>query len=494
MAEPAESALERLTLIHTNDLHSHFEAMPRIASFVRAQRELFGEERVLAVDIGDHLDRMSPETEGTDGRANVDVLNATGIEAFVPGNNEGLTMTPERLRAAFAGRARFPVVCANLREAASGRIPSWMTPSHIVVKGRLRIGLIGVTAAFSEYYELLGWKVDDPLQAVAACAAELRPQTDIVIVLSHLGLRLDERMAAEVPGIDVILGGHTHHLLEQPLKIGAVTVCGAGKFGQYAGVVELAYCPQRRRLVHAAGRVVDVGGCAADAEVSRLIAESRRESAAVLDATVAVLAEPVPLSWTGESPLANLMASGLRAWTGAEIGLVNAGQALFGLPAGRVTRGRLLELCPGPINPCRLLLSGKHIRQALEEALLPEFTAKEIRGFGFRGKVLGTLAVDGLTVEADLDRPAYGRIRRVLVGGEELDPGRQYVVGTIDMFTFGAGYVSLSQGTQVEYLLPELLRDVLAAQLRSEPALRDCRRPRWTISGGTGSPPPFTNL
>ncbi|WP_231570973.1 5'-nucleotidase C-terminal domain-containing protein [Gordoniibacillus kamchatkensis] len=178
------------------------------------------------------------------------------------------------------------------------------------------------------------------------------------------------------------------------------------------------------------------------------------------------------------------MASGLRAWTAAEIGLVNAGQATAGLPAGRVTRARLLELCPGPINPCRMRLRGAHIRRALEEALLPEFTGKEIRGFGFRGKVLGTLALDGITVEAELDRPAYERIVRAAVGGGELEDEREYVVGTIDMFTFGAGYLSLSHGTHVEYMVPELLRDVLAGQLRDAAALRDSTAPRWHVRGG----------
>ncbi|MFC0214042.1 bifunctional metallophosphatase/5'-nucleotidase [Paenibacillus chartarius] len=482
--EQQSERLEKLTIIHTNDIHSHFESMPRIASFIRTERERLGSERVLAVDIGDHLDRMSPETEGTGGRANVDVLNATGIEAFVPGNNEGLTLEKHRLRDAFAGRASFPVICANLRETSTGQIPAWMTPSHIVRKGGLRIGLTGATFAYPIYYTLLGWEVDDPLEAVAKQAARLKQESDIVVVLSHLGLRLDERMAAEVPGIDVILGGHTHHVLEQPLQIGAVTVCGAGKFGQHAGVVELSYDRERRRIVSAAGRVVDVGGWAPDVAVGRVIAESRRESAAVLGETVALLKQPVPLSWTGESPLGNLMASGLRAWAGAELGLVNAGQALAGLPAGPVTRSAMLSLCPGPINPCRLRLLGKHIRQALEEALLPEFTALEIRGLGFRGKVLGTLAVDGLTVEADLDRPAYERIRRIQIdGGGELEDEREYVVGTIDMFTFGSGYLSLGQGTHVEYMLPELLREVLAVQLRSEDALRDCYRLRWKLTG-----------
>jgi 2',3'-cyclic-nucleotide 2'-phosphodiesterase (5'-nucleotidase family) len=355
-----------------------------------------------------------------------------------------------------------------------------MTPYHIVRKGKLRVGLIGVTAAFSEFYELLGWIVDEPLAAAAAAVAEVRPQVDVLVVLSHLGLRLDERMAAEVPGIDVILGGHTHHLLEEPLRIGGALVCGAGKHGSYAGEVELAYDPRQRRLVHAAGRVVAVAGLAGGGEVRRLIEASRRESAAVLGEPVAELAEPVPLSWTGESPLGNLLAGGLRAWTAAEIGLVNAGQAMAGLPAGRVTRARLLELLPGPINPCRMRLRGKHIRQALEEALLDEFAAMEIRGFGFRGKVLGTLAVDGLTVEFDPARPPYERIRRILVGDrEELAPERDYVVGTIDMFTWGAGYRSLSEGTRIEYMLPELLRDVLARELQSAEALAACRDRRW---------------
>jgi 2',3'-cyclic-nucleotide 2'-phosphodiesterase (5'-nucleotidase family) len=245
-------------------------------------------------------------------------------------------------------------------------------------------------------------------------------------------------------------------------------------------VVSLATPPRQRRLVHAAGRVVAVAGLAGGGEVRRLIEASRRESAAVLGEPVAELAEPVPLSWTGESPLGNLLAGGLRAWTAAEIGLVNAGQAMAGLPAGRVTRARLLELLPGPINPCRMRLRGKHIRQALEEALLDEFAAMEIRGFGFRGKVLGTLAVDGLTVEFDPARPPYERIRRILVGDrEELAPERDYVVGTIDMFTWGAGYRSLSEGTRIEYMLPELLRDVLARELQSAEALAACRDRRW---------------
>ncbi len=79
--------------------------------------------------------------------------------------------------------------------------------------------LIGVTAYFTEYYRLLGWDIQEPLQVTEQLVRKLRPEVDVLIVMSHLGLRLDERMAQEIPGIDVILGGHTHHLLEEAQRM-----------------------------------------------------------------------------------------------------------------------------------------------------------------------------------------------------------------------------------------------------------------------------------
>jgi hypothetical protein len=146
-----------------------------------------------------------------------------------------------------------------------------------------------------------------------------------------------------------------------------------------------------------------------------------------------------------------------------------------------VSRGRLLEICPGPINPCRILLRGSDLQQALEESLLEEFKAKPIRGLGFRGEVLGVLCLDGMTVEYDASRPPLQRIVAAAIGGQPLEADREYLVGTIDMFTFGAGYLSLKNGKQVEYLLPEFLRDILAAELRNEAAVQASTETRHWI-------------
>ncbi|WP_311198842.1 5'-nucleotidase [Paenibacillus hexagrammi] len=195
---------------------------------------------------------------------------------------------------------------------------------------------------------------------------------------------------------------------------------------------------------------------------------------------MARLRQPLRLDWYGESPLGNLLAEGLRRWTSAEIGLVNSGQLLQGLKEGCITRGRLLEICPGPINPCRLRLSGAKLLQALEESLLGEFMEKPIRGFGFRGEVLGALCVDGMQIEVDSSRAPYHRILTATVAGEPLQVDREYLVGTIDMFTFGSGYLTLGQGTHIEYMLPEFLRDVLASQLQDEDAVASCMESRYS--------------
>jgi 2',3'-cyclic-nucleotide 2'-phosphodiesterase (5'-nucleotidase family) len=169
----------------------------------------------------------------------------------------------------------------------------------------------------------------------------------------------------------------------------------------------------------------------------------------------------------------------LRRWTDAEIGIVNTGQLLGGLAQGDVTAGELHALCPSPINPCLMTISGTDIRTALEQALLPEFIHKPIKGYGFRGEVLGTLAVDGLSVSYDASRPPMSRLIAVSVNGDPLEDERLYKLGTIDMFSFKAGYESLANAVQLKFYLPEFIRDVIAAQLQSASALIECRQLRW---------------
>jgi len=474
----------KLILLHTNDIHSHFEEAARAADYIKEVRRSVPQEQLLLVDCGDHLDRVRIETEGTDAAVNREILTRLGYDAVTLGNNEGLTNTAAQLNE-YYGNAPFAVVCANLTLATTGQPPAWMRRTHTLRRAGMTVGLFGLTVAFREFYELLGWQVPDPIEEAAACVAELRARCDVVVALSHLGLKQDQRLAEIVPGIDVILGAHTHHLLEVPLVVSGTVLCAAGKFARHVGVVEIERREGGALLIQ--GRTVPTEGRRSDAETTAIVVAARQEAKRVMAVPVASLRAPLGADAASESELGNLLAGALRRATGAEIGLTNAGQLLEGLEAGAVTRERLHAICPSPINPCLIKLTGAQLRHTFEESLLPEFIGLQFHGFGFRGKVLGRLCTDGAEVEYDPAAPPYAKIRRVYVNGEPLEDERAYKVGTLDMFTFGIGYVGLKEGRVIRYLLPEFIRDLLADALGDEAAVADCARARWTRSAPAAS-------
>lgn len=465
-----------LTLLHTNDLHSHLEEASRIAGYIAEIRAAQSQDKLILLDCGDFLDRVRPETEGTSGAVNRAILETIGYDAVLMGNNEGLSYSPEELDELFRDMP-IPVVCANMVLKETGKCPEWMIPTKTIERSGIRIGLIGLTAPFSDYYELLGWDALNPLSIIKDEVKRLRKEVDLLILLSHLGLRQDEQIAQTVEGIDIILGGHTHHLLEVPLIIGQTTICAAGKFGNYIGRLELSF-DSMHKLTGIAGGSISTEAFPTYSELDTLIAEYRSQAKRKMNRQVAFLVKPLEWQSDSESPLSTLLASAVRRKTAAEIGIVNSGQLLQGLQAGAITEELIHAICPSPINLCRVTLSGSQIIRSLEESLLPEFHELEIRGFGFRGKVLGVLCLDGMEISIDLAAAPYQRIKDAYINGDKLDESRMYSVGTLDMFSFGVGYVGLKEGQDIRYFLPEYLRDVLTDALNHEDWVEDSRRPR----------------
>lgn len=470
---------QRLVILHTNDVHSFFEQMPKVATVIKQIRQKYSPEQVLTIDCGDHLDRMRVETEGTAGIANMAIMNETGYEFAVLGNNEGLTFTPAMLARLYTDHANFTVIGSNMFDAKHSAVPPWMVPYKVIQKGQLRIGMIGVTIDFTSFYKLLGWDVRDPISITERLVQQLRDQVDLIIVMSHLGLANDQKLAEKINGIDFIFGGHTHHVLTEPLRIGNTYICGAGKFGHYVGELQVQYDWQKKEVQRVTGRVIDVQTYDSDPVIEAMTAEYKDQAEQRMNEVVATLASPLSIDWQHESPLGNLLAAGIKKWTGAQFAIVNAGQIIHSLQAGAVTAMDLLQICPSPINPCTMRLRGQHIRHLLEEALLPHFCRLPIRGFGFRGQVLGTLCVDGLDIVYDPAAKSYEKIVSITVDGEPLQVDQDYVVGTIDMFTFGIGYTSFTAGKDVRFFLPEFIRDILQKQLRDPQQIELCHADRW---------------
>jgi 5'-nucleotidase len=467
-----------LHILHTNDLHSHFARMPQIATCLKQHRTRWEEQgdHVLTVDIGDHLDRMSIKTEATWGRSNVKVLNHSGYQYVTIGNNEGLTLPKDKLNELYRN-ARFTVVINNLREPNEGDLPQWAVPYAIHEWPDCRVALLGATVPFTPFYQMLGWEAKDPLPILARQVQALRSQVDVIVVLSHLGLQADREMAAKIPGIDVILGGHTHQLLERGERVGSTLIAQVGKFGEYVGHVRLTL--GQEGVIASEADCRRVADYAHDPQVMQLIADERQEAERMLAQPVAQLTRDWEVNWERETPFGSLLAACIRKWTRADIGLANSGLLLTPLKSGEITRKDLLKCLPHPINPCAVTLNGEQLMGLLTRAIQPEVVHRELRGFGFRGKIAGWMGIDGLQIRYALQ--PNPQILQVQVGGKPLQPKGQYRVGTVDMFIFNRMFPELLEGSDLRFFLPEVLREIMAELLGESDLLQSSLTSRWEL-------------
>ncbi|MHB1319383.1 MAG: bifunctional metallophosphatase/5'-nucleotidase [Anaerolineae bacterium] len=196
---------------------------------------------VLVVDAGNTLlgDVLALKSEG---RVIIDAMNLMGYDALGVGTGE-LMKGPDVLRDRVA-EAQFPVLSSNLIDSATGE--PVLEPYVIIVRGGVRFGVIGITSANAlEGLESLwpGVSVLPPAETLSGYMDELRAQSDLIVVLSQLGLDADRVLVTSVEGIDVLVGGNTRWLLTEAETLGSTTIIQAGYDGEWLGRLDLQGLP-----------------------------------------------------------------------------------------------------------------------------------------------------------------------------------------------------------------------------------------------------------
>lgn len=129
-----------------------------------------------------------------------------------------------------------------------------------------------------------------------------------------------------------------------------------------------------------------------------------------------------------------------------------------------MTKADLHRILPHPINPCVVSLSGSQLKEIIMQSLNPEWPHMPVKGFGFRGKIMGNMVYDKI----DFIKTNNGLVKYILIDGEKLNPEKQYKLVLPDMFTFGYFFPHLQRSQHKEYLMPEFLRDILAWKLKTD--------------------------
>lgn len=441
--------IETIHILHTNDIHSHFEYWPQIHRFLvdkRQELESKG-EAVFVFDIGDHVDRSHPFTEGTAGKGNIRLLNDAGYDAVTIGNNEGITMSKKALSSLY-DEARFDVIVGNLKHE-NGETPAWTSASKVYpTDSGLRIGVVGATAYYEQFYNILGWEILPPKEQLQREVSEV--EAEIVICLSHLGLPEDRLLAEICPEIDLILGAHTHHILPEGEKVQDTMLAATGKYGDYVGHVTLQVDVSNKVIKQTNAQLYHSANLPVVAEDVAVVEERIAAGKQSLEEKVFYNAFDLKQNLFGESELASYFGRALIDYTNADCALFNAGIFLGSLKKGWVTKADMHRLLPHPINVCTIELTGAQLRDIYYESLNPELAKIEVKGLGFRGTLMGAILRERLYMNA---RGA------LFAGNREVTPDETYTLATLDMFTFGF-FFPLFKTLKKNYYMPDLIRDI----------------------------------
>jgi 2',3'-cyclic-nucleotide 2'-phosphodiesterase (5'-nucleotidase family) len=456
-----EQATERLTILHTNDIHARLVGLAQVATLVSELRTATP-NRVLYLDAGDIEDtshRLSSLTKGT---AMHRLLSAAGCEGAAIGNGGLLRYGPTMLER-YAAAATYPLWLANLRSADGSVIPG-VQPSSIMELPGLRLGVIGVTDPFDTYSRFFGLTALDIVGVVKELALELRAGgAEFILVLSHLGWEHekretfdDQQLALALQSeIDLIIGAHTHHLLPHGERIGRVWVAQAGQHAEYLGRVELARGASGWDVAN-----IETLEVSESIQPSSIVLETQQRIEAELEMwlnePVAVLSDAFSHADDAECATGNLIADALRDFWNAEIGLaLTSTGSHASLEAGGLTRGALLGVTPSTANPGFTALTGAQVAQMLEAGLDVERARQ--RPKSLRGAAQGLMHVSGMT----------RRDGRWYVGAVPLEQNRSYRVGSSDAeLEEDFGYVRADWNLKVEYDTSVVMGDVLEAYLK----------------------------
>jgi len=278
---PSAPKPQKLVILHTNDLHSHLmgkspEAdytpaspnddqttggMARLATAIGSARASAAGTPVLLLDAGDFMMGSLFEIVSTQAAAELSMMHALQYDATTIGNHEldwGPTGLAAILSAAQIAGATVPIVSSNMVFSATDTHDDGLKaladaqviqPKLVKTVGTLKVGIFGLLG--SQAAAVTPQAAPLTFEAIATAAArmvaELRQtdQVDLVIALSHSGIYSDGTgedavLAQAVPGIDVIVSGHTHDTLAQPKQIGSTLIVTAGKYGENLGDLQLS--------------------------------------------------------------------------------------------------------------------------------------------------------------------------------------------------------------------------------------------------------------
>ncbi|HRR38030.1 MAG TPA: bifunctional UDP-sugar hydrolase/5'-nucleotidase [Rectinema sp.] len=444
-----------ITFAHTNDMHgrivesSDVIGFPKIYSAVQQLKA--ANPNTLLIDAGDTFHGL-PVVNIDKGETAVKLMNELGYTYMTTGNhdyNYGFDRLIE-----LSKMAKFKILAANVYKDGERVFPAY----DIRDIGGVRVAFFGLATPETAYKAdpkgIEGVTFGDPIVEAKLIAAELAGKYDLLVCISHIGIDDSSdptsiTIAKFVPQIDVIIDGHSHSTLEDIEKKNTTDtlITSTGSYGAGLGVVDIVISPDRKVVSKTARTITpknspDLKG---DPAIAKALDDLVKAQEAVLSQVVGrteiKLEGTREIVRTQQSNLGTLIANSMLYVTGADFALMNGGGIRDSIPVGNITMKQIYTVQPfgNFIQTGKVL--GKEIDAILEN------------GVGKLPAPDGRFPhVANLTYTLDASKPAGDRVSNIMIGGEPIDPEKEYTIATLNfIFNGGDDYRMLVGKAQNDY-------------------------------------------
>lgn len=441
---------ERVTILHLNDTHGQIEAVEgrdgrlyggfaRIANLVDSLRTEASYEgsTVYFLHAGDAL-QGPPLSNLSGGSFDLELLNEMELDAMAVGNHE-FDFGPENLYGLME-LAEFPMLTANVMLDTVGLEVPVFQSHETDAAGNTRVVIIGLTTPRTP----VGTHPDNVKdfsfsETEVAFRKELERvggrSSDLVIALTHIGIRADSALAKAIPEIDVIVGGHSHTVLEEPSRVNNALVLQAGARTVFLGKLEAneeegVISDWEYELILVSDSIGE------DSRMAARIATRAEEVDARLDVPIGKTKKAlVPGRARGrdEMSLGDLLAEVMMEETGADFAFTNAGGVRATINPGEVTMKDILTALPFGNTVVVMELTADQVQQVLDYDV------------SLAGQSGGSLHLAGITYSEQ-----NGTAVDIEIGGESMDSGEAYQIATNNFLAAGGdGYEMLKNGSDI---------------------------------------------
>jgi 5'-nucleotidase / UDP-sugar diphosphatase len=465
-----------LSLMHTNDTHAHLD---NVAKRITAIKEVRAEKPdALLLDAGDVFSGTLYFNEFK-GQADLEFMNLAGYDLMTFGNHEfDLGSSPEghQALADFVKNAEFPIVSTNFDVSNDEKLNSLfqdkMTkkpedgsiyPTIIKKVNGEKVGFIGLTTEETvDISSPEGVVFENYIEEAEEAVNQLeRRGINKIVAITHLGYDdnpaydNDLQLAKHVDGLDVIVGGHSHTKLTEPVVIStdengqtkdSTVIVQASQYGEFLGTLDVEF-NKKGEVIGQAGKLIEVKTKAEDPEAAELLKKYSSKIEELKNTPTGGFAEKElvnprsegdgPSVRSNETELGNLITDGMldkaREFNpNVSMAFQNGGGIRAPIDQGDITYGDVLTTLPFGNTLATMKLTGAEISTALEHSVSQ--SPKEHGGF---------LHVSGMKFTYDSTQPAGSRVVTMEVKNEDgtytvIDPVQEYVIAT-NAFTAKGG-------------------------------------------------------